>query len=500
MKYKKLKLVTKILAIITICLISFVGIYNQKLNKMENVVKDYAKSKDLTGYREITFDVSNATKVLDESGNVVGNTDSIDDSTIERNKYTKSEEKVNSDDILNEENFDKVQKIFEKRLAGLGVEEYNISVDKQSGKVYLQVPEDEKADNIVSNIKEVGDFQIKDSNDGTVYIDNSHLKSAKVMYNQTKNGTVVFLEIQLNKEGTKILEDLSTNKYATLKESSEDTSSEENTNITENTTEDTNTTEDKNTTEDTNTTEDENTTDETNKSDEESSSEDNKKEQSKIDLMISGSKILSTSFDEPMKDGKIDLTMNSATTDNSKISDYFNSASKVAILLDNGALPISYTLNENKYVTTDISSDIINKVIISLLVIFGILLIYMIIKYKSKGFISAICFIGLVAVYSLILRYTNVQISIESIVAIIIALGLNYVFNINLLKTENDDKKSYNKKYLNMIAKVIPALAISIIFCFTKWSIFVTFGMTMFWGIALILLYNFIVTRNIVNN
>ena len=113
MKYKKLKLVTKILAIITICLISFVGIYNQKLNKMENVVKDYAKSKDLTGYREITFDVSNATKVLDESGNVVGNTDSIDDSTIERNKYTKSEEKVNSDDILNEENFDKVQKIFE---------------------------------------------------------------------------------------------------------------------------------------------------------------------------------------------------------------------------------------------------------------------------------------------------------------------------------------------------------------------------------------------------
>ena len=201
-----------------------------------------------------------------------------------------------------------------------------------------------------------------------------------------------------------------------------------------------------------------------------------------------------------MKDGKIDLTMNSATTDNSKISDYFDSASKVAILLDNGVLPISYTLDENKYVTTDISSDIINKVIISLLVIFGILLIYMIIKYKLKGFISAICFIGLAAVYSLILRYTNVQISIESIVAIIIALGLNYVFNINLLKIENDDKKSYNKKYLNMIAKVIPALAISIIFCFTKWSILVTFGMTMFWGIALILLYNFIVTRNIVNN
>lgn len=474
MKYRKLNLVTKILAIITICLIAFVGIYAQKLNKMENVVKDYEKSKDLTGYREVTFDVSQATKVLDESGNVVGNTDTIDDSTIESSKYTKSEEKVNSDDVLTEENFDKVQKILEKRLEGLGIQDYNISVDKQNGKVYLQVPEDENADIIVSNIKEVGDFQIKDSNDGTVYIDNSKLKSAKVMYNQAQNGTVVFLELQLDKEGTKILEDLSTNKYATQADEnkSDDTSSEEK--------------------------KAEENNDES--SSDENSSEENKQEQSKVDLMISGSKILSTSFDEPLKDGKIDLTMNAATTDSSKISDYFESASKIAILLDSGNLPISYTLGENKYVTSDISSDIVNKVLIGVLIIFGILLIYMIIKYKSKGLLSAISFIGFAAIYSLILRYANVEISIESIVAIIIALGLNYVINMNLLKIKPDDKKLYNKKYLNLIAKVIPALAVSVIFCFTKWSILVTFGMTMFWGIVLILLYNFLVTKNIVNN
>ena len=98
MKYKKLKLVTKILAIITICLIAFVGIYAQKSNKMENLVKDYEKSKDFTGYREITFDVSDATKVLDESGNVVGNTDTIDDSTYSKlgmsTSYTVDSSKV----------------------------------------------------------------------------------------------------------------------------------------------------------------------------------------------------------------------------------------------------------------------------------------------------------------------------------------------------------------------------------------------------------------------
>ena len=45
----------------------------------------------------------------------------------------------------------------------------------------------------------------------------------------------------------------------------------------------------------------------------------------------------------------------------------------------------------------------------------------------------------------------------------------------------------------------IPALAISIIFCFVNWAVLVTFGMTMFWGIILILVYNWLITRHIIN-
>ena len=63
MKKNKLILAAKILAVVIICLIAFVGIYVQKANKMENVVKDYKLGKDLEGYREFTLKISDAYKV-----------------------------------------------------------------------------------------------------------------------------------------------------------------------------------------------------------------------------------------------------------------------------------------------------------------------------------------------------------------------------------------------------------------------------------------------------
>lgn len=486
MKYKKLKLVTKILAIIIICLISFCGIYVQKFNKMENIVKDYEKSKDLTGYREITFEVSTGYKVYDSDGEYIGTTDNYTDSVIEDYGYTKSEEKVNSDEILTEENFEKSQKVIEKRLTQYGIKDYSISVDKQSGKIYLQLPETDDTDTIISNIKESGEFKIADSSDGTEYLNNDNLKSAKVMYSQSESGTTVFIELQLDKNGTEILKDITTNKYATLPEEDENDSVEEE--VTDEDTSENDITD----------TESEDDTISSDEDSDEENGEEKEEVQNKVSLLISGSKILSQSFDEPLKDGKIDLAMSSETTSEEKLQQYFESATKVAVILDNGALPISYTLEENKYVATEISDNMINQVIIGVLIVFAILLIYMVIKYKRKGLLSAICFIGFIATYLLVLRYTNVVFSIESIVSIIVVLGINYVLNLSLMKIE--DGKLFNKKYLDVILKLIPALAISIVFCFANWSVLINFGMTMFWGIILMLIYNILITKNIVND
>ena len=104
MKKSKLKLITKILAILTICLVSFVGIYMQKANKMENIVKGYELTKDLKGYREVTLELSDATEVLDSNGKVIGDTNKYDDDTIETNKYKKSETPINKEENLTKEN------------------------------------------------------------------------------------------------------------------------------------------------------------------------------------------------------------------------------------------------------------------------------------------------------------------------------------------------------------------------------------------------------------
>ena len=54
---KKIKFVTKVIAIVIICLIGFVGIYFpwKKPIEMKNEIKDFSLGKDFTGYREIIW-------------------------------------------------------------------------------------------------------------------------------------------------------------------------------------------------------------------------------------------------------------------------------------------------------------------------------------------------------------------------------------------------------------------------------------------------------------
>ena len=90
---KKIKLITKIVAIIIISLIGLVGIYLPWKNpiKMNNEIKDFSLGKDFTGYREIILTLSDANKVLDSDKMEIGDNDSFDDETIKSKKYTKSD-------------------------------------------------------------------------------------------------------------------------------------------------------------------------------------------------------------------------------------------------------------------------------------------------------------------------------------------------------------------------------------------------------------------------
>ena len=497
MKENKLKLITKVLAILVICLVSFVGMYVQKGNKMENVVKGVSLGKDLTGYREVIVEVSDATKVTDSDGKVVGNTDNYNDSSIEQNSYTKTEEKVNNEENLNVENYKKVKEILQTRLEKFGVDEYNLSLDEQTGKIYIQLPENDRTDDIVSNLIQTGKLELKDSKDSSkVLLNNEDLKEVSAVYNTTESGTTVYLDIKLNKAGKEKLKDISTNEYATLPEK-EDTESDTNT------TSDTNTeSEEDNMENATNVTaevqtEGENVTTENAETDENTTQEESteskttEEEQKKVTLSIDGSEMVTTSFDEPIENGTLDLTMNKASKDSSEINKNLQSASTIAVLLNSEVMPLTYKVSENQYVKTGITSQNLKNVIIAMVIIGAVLLVYIMIKYKGKGILGAISNIGYMAIFLLVLRYTNVELTIEGILGIVISGILNYWFTIKLLKGEE-------KAFMDFVQKVIPILIIAIVGCFISWAKIASFGMAMFWGIAITIIYNLIVTRNVI--
>lgn len=462
MKGKILSNITKILAILIICLISFVGIYVQKLNGMENVVKDYKKSKELEGYRQVILEVSDATQVLSSEGKVIGNTDDFDESSITKNNYTRTETLVNKDESKTIDNYEKSKKIIEKRLSAFGVQDYNLSLDSETGKIYISLPEDDNTDTVISNLTQVGNFVIKDSETGVEYIKNEDLKKVSSVYNTTTDGTTVALQIELNKAGKEILKNLSSGDYATIKED-----------------------EDK---------KDDNTTEENNvdSSAEESTEENSETKQKKIILAVDTNEMITTSFDEPMVDGVLQLTMGKASKDSKTVSDTLSSTSRMAVLLNEGTMPLTYKVTNNMYIQqSNEQSNILLYVIIALAVISLVLVLYLIVKYKKQGLWATLGHIGFLALYLLLIRYTNVEVSVASLFAIFIALLLNFEINRELLKNEGNA----NKKYMSFIMKVIPIYIISIIFSFTKLTVLNTFGMAMFWGITLSVIYNLTITR-----
>ena len=487
MKGKKLKLITEILAIVVICLVSFVGIYTKNTNKMENKVKNYELSKDLKGYRELVFKVSDATEVLDSNGKVVGNTDNYTDSTIESNSYQKSENKINDDADLTEENYEKAKTIIEKRLKSLKVQDYNLSLNKENGDIYLQIPENSETDHTVSNILQVANFEIKDSEDtSNVLVTNEDLKKVSAMYNTTTSGTTVYLQIEFNKNGKNILKNLSTGEYKT----------DENLTNTTNSTDNTTSEDEENTSSDENQ-ENTNTDSENNTSSEET------KTQKKIILSIDSNDMITTSFDDPIEDGIIDLSMNKATTDQDSISDTLQSASTIAAVVNSGKMPLTYKVSENNYVNTDITSNDLQKAIYIVIAIVAVALILLIVKYKAKGIIASIAYIGFVGLELLLVRYTNVTISLESIVAGIITLAINYMITYRLLKTHETDAelkaKVYANEFKSIIIKSIPIFIIAVVFVFIQWTKVSTFGMTLFWGLILSIIYNYVVTRDMID-
>lgn len=462
---KKIKLLTIILGIILITMVAFFGVYIPVQNRMENKVKDYSYAMDLNGGRNIRLkvDTTSTTVIKDSEGNEVSDAESLSDEELAEKGYTKEETKANSNDVLNEENYKKSKNIIEKRLKALQVNNYIIKLDETSGDILVELPENSSADSIVSNIGTTGKFEIIDSETKELLMDNNDIKRVRVMYGSnpsstTSSGTAVYLEIEFNKEGTNKLKNISST-YIETNTTNETTTNDANTENTEET-------------------------------------ETKAKE---ITMLIDDEEIMTTSFDTTIETGKLQLSVGTSTTDIDTLQGYIAQASSMAVVLDNGNIPVKYTVATNQYILSDITQNELNIIAYVLLGLASISLIILIIRYKTEGLINAFSYIGLGTLFILLLRYANVVISIESIFGIAVVLILNYIFINKLLLKLKDNEKNVNESlketYKEFFIKIIPICIAVITFCFIAWEPISSFGMVMFWGILLIALYNITITN-----
>ncbi len=180
---KKIKILTITLLIVAITMIAFFGIYRQKQNRMENIMKDYDLAMDLKGTRNIRLKLNTESKTVikDADGNEVENTDNLTEEEIAEKGYTKEEIPNNANEVKNVENYQKAQKVIEKRLEKLGASNYIIKLEEETGDIVIELTENDATDHIISNLYTVGKFEIVDSETKEVLMNNSDIKQELCM-------------------------------------------------------------------------------------------------------------------------------------------------------------------------------------------------------------------------------------------------------------------------------------------------------------------------------
>lgn len=469
---KKVKIITIVLAIILVTAIAFAGVYIKTQNRMESKIKDYNLGRELKGGRIIEIKISDGTAKKDEE-------------KTESTSTEKEEEKIPQDpEILTVENYEIVKKTIEKRLNNLGAQDYIISLNKENGTIRVELAEDNNTDMYAYFLTAMGKVEITDKDTGAELVNDSMVKKASYNYTTDADGKYqVYLDVILSKEGQAKIEEIS-NEYALLaneidkieeetkKETEEESKTEENTTdgeVTENT-----------------------NIEETTQQEQNNEEKENRK---KIAVL----KVADTERDiEKIEKNKLTLKIGSATTNTTTVNNSMSAAAELAMLINSGKYPVEYEIQNNRYTHSDIlESQILYFALIVLAIIVVTLIIY-IIKYKTKGLLSAVAFIGFISVFSLLLRYTNTLISIEGMGAIILTMIINLILNNKILdkiQKMNMVTEAMKNTYKELFLTLIPVIIISIVFCFSGWSNLISFGIVMFWGLILIAIYNITVTN-----
>lgn len=345
-----------------------------------------------------------------------------------------------NEELLTEENYAKARDIVVSRLKYMKLDYYEMKFDESTGTICLDVPENSRADYAAQYSVTKGEFKIEDNDTEELLLSKADVKEAKVQYQTTESGTTVVLNIEFNKDGAEKLRNISNTYVQSTDSEGKDTTK-------------------------------------------------------KIKMSLDDTTIMTTYFAQEMTDGQMQVSLGTSS-DSEQIQNRITQATNIAVFLNTDTMPLTYKIDVNKSVYSSLTDDVLKIAIIVSVVIFALLLIYMIIKYKKEALLAVVTNIGFVAILLLIIRYTNVDITLTGLITIPISVIIQYVFLMNILKVktekiDNDSKiKRVKETIRSGIEKLIPVAVIAVVFALTKWETVYSAGMLLFWEIAVLILYN----------
>lgn len=345
-----------------------------------------------------------------------------------------------NEELLTEENYAKARDIVVSRLKYMKLDYYEMKFDESTGTICLDVPENSRADYAAQYSVTKGEFKIEDNDTKELLLSKADVKEAKVQYQTTESGTTVVLNIEFNKDGAEKLRNISNTYVQSTDSEGNDTTK-------------------------------------------------------KIKMSLDDTTIMTTYFAQEMTDGQMQVSLGTSS-DSEQIQNRITQATNIAVFLNTDTMPLTYKIDVNKSVYSSLTDNVLKIAIIVSVVIFALLLVYMIIKYKKEALLAVVTNIGFVAILLLIIRYTNVDITLTGLITIPISIIIQYVFLMNILKVktekiDNDSKVQRVKETIrNGIEKLIPVAVIAVVFALTKWETVYSAGMLLFWEIAVLILYN----------
>lgn len=149
---KRIEITAILLFVAIIIFASFFGVYKKEDFRTVNLIKGYKLGMQFTDTKVLKMAVSTAENkiIYDKDGNIVE--DDGETEYTEENGYRTETVKVNKNEDLTKENYKLSASILKNRLKGMGVGEYKIDLNEETGEISVKLQENDDVEEIMEHL------------------------------------------------------------------------------------------------------------------------------------------------------------------------------------------------------------------------------------------------------------------------------------------------------------------------------------------------------------